>query len=73
MTSSLSKLIYLCPLQKLDLRIAESWISKIVITNRTLHNLFCALKSKKMEHISIYLYPEITESTTESEMVKMGD
>ncbi len=70
---SFANVLQKCPLKKLVLYINRSSNSNIVVTAETLRNLFFALSHRKMEHIHISLSPEVSNNTSSSEMVKMGE
>jgi len=63
-TQSLAGMITACPIKKFELEISYSGSSNIQIPAGTLTDIFAALSLRKLEHLTIELYPDILNNTT---------
>ena len=73
LSSSFASMVKACPLKWLELEIGFSKIFEILITAETLRDLFFALSHRRMEHIHIRLYPDISFYTRQRDMAKMQE
>ena len=72
LSPSLSEIITYSPLKKVYLWIKKPSDSKILIDGVTLNNLFLALSKKKLEFLTLGLYPTVNEETTVDEMEELS-